>query len=74
MLTIEIEGREALTIDQACRRVRVSRHTMYNWIKLKKVEWRRLAGGHIRIFADTLVQSPEKCNGYTQKGPDADSK
>lgn len=73
MLTIEIDGREALTIQQAARRVRVTRNTIYNWMRTNKVEWRRLAGGGVRIFADTLVQT-DKCNRYTPKGPDANSK
>lgn len=76
-LTSEIDGREALTIDQACRRVRVSRRTMYVWVAKNKVQWVRLAGGRLRIFTDSLVQKTEKCNGYTSpsspKGPDADS-
>lgn len=73
---LEVGGREIITIKQACQRTGVSRRTIYSWVERNKVEWLRLAGGPIRIFADTLFVQDSKCNRYTsttQKGPDADS-
>lgn len=72
-LTIQIEGREALTINQACRRVNVSRRTMHNWVKLGKVEYRRLANRAVRIFADSLVQ-PKDVTVTPKKDAHADAK
>lgn len=58
-LTIQIEGREALSINQAAQRVQVSRRTIYSWMRSGKVEYRRLASGAVRIFADTLIRPAE---------------
>ena len=46
---------ELITIDAACQRVRVCRRTIYNWIRLGRVDTVRTAGGHYRIYADSLV-------------------
>lgn len=72
---IHIDGREVLTINQVRARAGVSRRTVYHWVQFNKVQWVRMAGGRLRIFADSLVQSTEKCNGYSPtspKGPNAD--
>jgi excisionase family DNA binding protein len=53
-------NRPTVTIMQACAIVNVSRRTIYNWIALGKVEHVRTAGGHIRIFSDTLWRGPIK--------------
>jgi excisionase family DNA binding protein len=53
------DQRPAVTIAKACELVSVSRRTMYNWIQSGKVEYRRTAGGMIRIVADTLWRDPE---------------
>jgi excisionase family DNA binding protein len=52
--------RQTVTIMQACALVGVTRRTIYNWIALGKVEYTRTAGGHIRIFSDTLWRGPIK--------------
>lgn len=46
--------RQDVSIIKACAMVGVSRRTIYNWIAANKVEYRRTAGGSIRIFVDTL--------------------
>jgi excisionase family DNA binding protein len=51
-------SRQTVTIMQACAVVGVTRRTIYNWIALGKVEYTRTAGGHIRIFSDTLWRGP----------------
>ncbi len=51
------DGREIVTIKQACEIVGVSRRTMYNWINAGKVQYIRTAGGHIRIFKFTLYET-----------------
>jgi len=38
--------------------VGVSRRTIYNWIAANKIEYKRTAGGSIRIFVDTLWREP----------------
>lgn len=48
------EARELLTIAQAMARVHVSRRTIYNWMKLGKIQYERTAGGGVRIDADSL--------------------
>lgn len=50
----EHNGRRVLTIEEACRRVGVSRRTIYNWIQAKRVEVVRTTTGHVRIYEDTL--------------------
>lgn len=46
--------RKTVSIAQACELVRVSRRTIYNWMKAGKVEYRCTAGGSRRIYVDTL--------------------
>lgn len=59
--------REKLTILEACRKVGVSRRTIYNWIEAGKVDYIRTAGGSIRVFADTLWQTqPPKASDAKQ--------
>lgn len=41
---------------QAARIAGIARSTLYLWVQLGKVEVARTAGGHLRIFADTLFQ------------------
>lgn len=43
-----------VSIMQACKLAGVSRRTIYNWIADGKIEYRRTAGGSIRIFEHTL--------------------
>lgn len=51
------EERTTVSIMQACELVGVTRRTIYNWIEAGKVEYRRTAGGSIRIFTDSLWQA-----------------
>lgn len=51
--------RQTVSIMGACAMVGVSRRTIYNWIEAGKVEYRRTAGGSIRIFVDTLWREPD---------------
>ena len=46
--------RPSLSITKAAALVDVSRRTIYNWLESGKLEYRRTAGGSIRIFTDTL--------------------
>ncbi len=54
-MTIEAiaTDRKTVSIMKACDLVDVSRRTIYNWIASGKVEYRRTAGGSVRIFVDT---------------------
>lgn len=49
--------RPLVSINKAGKLAGVSRRTIYNWIKLGKVEYVRTAGGPIRIYADTLFRT-----------------
>ena len=49
-------GRETCSINAACTIVGVSRRTIYNWLKLNRVEHVRTAGGSVRIYVDTLFR------------------
>lgn len=51
--------RQTVSIMGACAMVGVSRRTIYLWIETSKVEYRRTAGGSIRIFVDTLWREPD---------------
>ena len=48
--------RVLLTIMDSADYAGVSRRTIYNWIKKRKVEYVRTAGGSVRIFKDTLMK------------------
>jgi excisionase family DNA binding protein len=51
--------RQTVSIMQASALAGVSRRTIYNWIAANKVEYKRTAGGSIRIFVDTLWREPD---------------
>ena len=53
-----MSDRETISIRKACDLVDVSRRTIYNWMASGKVESVRTAGGSVRIFVDTLWQTP----------------
>lgn len=59
MPSVDLSGRETVSIMHACERAGVSRRTIYNWIQAGKVEYVRTAGGSIRIFADTLFREKD---------------
>lgn len=46
--------RETVSILKACEICEVSRRTIYNWINEGKLQYKRTAGGSIRIFKDSL--------------------
>jgi excisionase family DNA binding protein len=48
---------ELVTINQASTITKVSRRTIYNWLKLGKVRGLRTAGGSVRIYADSLYRN-----------------
>lgn len=39
---------------------RVSVRTIYRWVKSNRVEWVRTAGGHLRVYVDTLLRVPKE--------------
>lgn len=49
-----IPERRTVSIMKACELVTVSRRTIYNWLASGRLEYRRTAGGAVRIFEDTL--------------------
>jgi excisionase family DNA binding protein len=49
-----MRDRQLISIMDACEVCGVSRRTIYNWIRARKVEYVRTAGGSVRIYADTL--------------------
>ena len=49
-----VEEQELLKISEATKRAGVCRRTIYNWMKNKKVEYIRTAGGSVRIYASSL--------------------
>ena len=51
------DGRETVSIRQACERTGVTRRTIYNWMSANRIEYARTASGTVRIFADTLWRS-----------------
>jgi excisionase family DNA binding protein len=55
--------RRLLSIKQAQQLVGVSRRTIYNWMKTGKLEVVRLAGGHLRIYEDSLFRPLAKRDG-----------
>jgi excisionase family DNA binding protein len=54
-MTIHSE-RPLVTIKDAMLYLHVSRRTIYNWLHDNKVEYVRIPGGAIRIYADSLTQ------------------
>lgn len=47
-------SRETVNIVQAADRCGVARRTVHAWVKTDKVQYVRTAGGHVRIFVDSL--------------------
>jgi excisionase family DNA binding protein len=48
--------RARVNINQAAKIAGVSRRTVYNWLDKGKVEFVRNAGGHVRIYVDSLLR------------------
>lgn len=51
------QGRQIVSVNQACSMVGVSRRTMYNWMASGRVKYVRTAGDMRRVFVDTLYKS-----------------
>lgn len=49
-----VNERELLNINDAAKFAKVSRRTIYHWIKNNKIEYERVASGRYRIYKDTL--------------------
>lgn len=54
---------ELLTITEAAKRVKVSRETIYAWIRTGKLIPVRTPGGRLRIPENELIKPVEKENG-----------
>jgi excisionase family DNA binding protein len=48
--------RERIPVNEAARRVGVTRTTIYKWIRAGKLEIVRTAGGSVRVYADTMFR------------------
>lgn len=48
------ETRRTVSIIEAAAETGVSRRTIYNWLGAGKLQFKRTAGGSIRIYADSL--------------------
>lgn len=51
------DTRPTVSIMQACERAGVSRRTIYSWMAAGKLEYRRNAGGAVRIIEASLWKS-----------------
>lgn len=47
-----------VTITHACRIAKVSRRTIYNWLKIGKLRYTRTVGGSVRIDPTSLFTAP----------------
>lgn len=52
-----MEEARYLTILEACRLAKVSRRTIYNWLKAGKLRTKRTVGGSVRIDPASLFIS-----------------
>ncbi len=66
METRQIAARPTVSIMEACKVVGVSRRTIYNWISDGRLEYKRTAGGSVRIYEDSLWR-----DGSTEKASSA---
>lgn len=53
-------ARRLVNITQAQEIAGVSKRTIYNWIRLGKVEWVHTAGRGTRVYADTLFRKAKQ--------------
>ena len=51
--------RQLVNIAQSATIAGVHRNTIYNWIAANTGEWVRTAGGHLRVYVDTLWRIPK---------------
>lgn len=51
--------RTLVNVERAMQITAVSRRTIYHWLKAGKIEAVRTAGGNLRIYEDTLLQSSD---------------
>lgn len=52
--------RRTISINQAMEKCGVSRRTIYNWIKAKRIVFVRTPGGAVRIYEDCLLVEKER--------------
>jgi excisionase family DNA binding protein len=64
--------RRRVNVTQAMAIAGVSRRTIYGWVAANKVEHTRTAGGHLRIYADTLLKEPTTARRRIPPAPSAD--
>lgn len=58
-----MDDRKTVNTTQAAAIARVSRRTIYNWLKAGKLQWKRTAGGSVRIYEDSLWRGAETITG-----------
>jgi excisionase family DNA binding protein len=58
--------RQTVSIMQACALVGVTRRSIYNWLKAGKLDYKRTAGGSIRIYVDSLWREPQPATPVIQ--------
>jgi excisionase family DNA binding protein len=59
--------RQTVSIMQACALVGVTRRSIYNWLKAGKLDYKRTAGGSIRIYVDSLWRDPHRPHGTVDR-------
>jgi excisionase family DNA binding protein len=60
--------RQTVSIMQACAVVGVTRRSIYNWLKAGKLDYKRTAGGSIRIYVDSLWREPTPPDQFRKIG------
>ncbi len=55
-----VTDRGMLSVTEAAQLVRVSRRTLYNWIRRDAVEYTRTVSGRLRIYTDSLFRPREE--------------
>lgn len=50
------DGRRLVNIAQACALTGVTRRTIYNWMRAGSIEYVLTAGGHRRVYAESLFR------------------
>jgi excisionase family DNA binding protein len=56
----------SVSLDQACLVLRVSRRTVYNWIREGRLRTIRTLGGSQRVLVDSLRQATRSLTGAFQ--------
>lgn len=58
MSTIPLEAKELLTIHEVMAYAKVSRRTVYNWMRAGKLTWVETPSGNRRILAESIFRQP----------------